>query len=187
MLYLSKGIAEKDSTENLIKVHRSDYAYNISELEARLWLAGRFGFSACDTDEENSAVLKLVKMGLAEYEPEEYQASEYRILTRCVCMPATHKRFAGFLTKSEKNLMRWLNFAGIRLSVAELVFLSENHIQPEKDLLYAENRQTLVEKIYTPSNIFDNVLEAQMEHAQSRDCTVEIIMSLLKKKKIIML
>lgn len=83
--------------------------------------------------------------------------------------------------------MRWLNFAGIRLSVAELVFLDENHIQPEKDLLYAKNRQTLVEKIYTPSNIFDNVLEAQMEHARNRDCTVETIMSLLSKKKIIML
>lgn len=84
-------------------------------------------------------------------------------------------------------MMRWLNFAGIRLSTAELVFLSENHIQPKNDLLYADNRQALVETIYTPANIFDNVLEAQMEHASARDTTVETIMSLLRKKKIVML
>lgn len=84
-------------------------------------------------------------------------------------------------------MMRWLNFAGIRLSTAELVFLSENNIQPKNDLLYADNRQALVETIYTPANIFDNVLEAQMEHASLRDTTVETIMSLLRKKKIVML
>ena len=67
------------------------------------------------------------------------------------------------------------------------VFLSENHIQPKNDLLYADNRQALVETIYTPANIFDNVLEAQMEHASLRDTTVETIMSLLRKKKIVML
>ncbi|MDY5231436.1 MAG: hypothetical protein SPH44_10010 [Eubacteriales bacterium] len=32
MLYLSKGIAEKDSTENLIKVRRGDYTYTVSGL-----------------------------------------------------------------------------------------------------------------------------------------------------------
>ena len=52
MLYLSKGIAEKDSTENLIKVRRGDYTYTVSGNAAKLWLAGRFGFAACDTDEE---------------------------------------------------------------------------------------------------------------------------------------
>ena len=186
MLYLSKGIAEKDSTENLIKVRRGDYTYTVSGNAAKLWLAGRFGFAACDTDEEISDILNLTKMGLAEYEPEECQASWYRILTRCVCVP-TKKGFAGFLIKSEKTMMRWLNFAGIRLSTAELVFLSENHIQPKNDLLYADNRQALVETIYTPANIFDNVLEAQMEHASLRDTTVETIMSLLRKKKIVML
>ena len=186
MLYLSKGIAEKKSAENLIKVHRGDYTYTVSGLEAKLWLAGRFDFAFCDTDEENNAVLNLVGMGLTEYETEECKAAEYRILTRCVCVP-TKKGFTTFLTKAEKNMMHWLNFAGIRLSTAELVFLNENHIQPEKDLLYANNRQALIETIYTPANIFDNVLEAQMENALVRDTTVETIMSLLRKKKIVML
>ena len=67
MLYLSKGIAEKDSTENLIKVRRGDYTYTVSGNAAKLWHAGRFGFAACDTDEEISDILNLTKMGLAEY------------------------------------------------------------------------------------------------------------------------
>ena len=71
MLYLSKGIAEKDSTENLIKVRRGDYTYTVSGNAAKLWLAGRFGFAACDTDEEISDILNLTKIGLAEYETEE--------------------------------------------------------------------------------------------------------------------
>ena len=107
MLYLSKGIAEKDSTEDLIKVRRGDYTYTVSGNAAKLWLAGRFGFAACDTDEEISDILNLAKMGLAEYETEECQASWYRILTRCVCVPAK-KGFAGFLTKAEKSMMRGL-------------------------------------------------------------------------------
>ena len=68
MLYLSKGIAEKDSTEYLIKVRRGDYTYTVSGNAAKLWLAGRVGFAACDTDEEISDILNLAKMGLAEYE-----------------------------------------------------------------------------------------------------------------------
>ena len=186
MLYLSKGIAEKDSTENLIKVRRGDYTYTVSGNAAKLWLAGRFGFAACDTDEEISDILNIEKMEFGENKTEQITTKWYRINTRCVCVPAK-KGFAGFLTKAEKTMMRWLNFAGIRLSTAELVFLSENHIQPEKNLLYADNRQALVETIYTPANIFDNVLEAQMEHAPHRDTTVETIMSLLRKKKIVML
>ena len=62
MLYLSKGIAEKDSTENLIKVRRGDYAYTVSRNAAKLWLAGRFGFAACYTDEEISDILNLAKV-----------------------------------------------------------------------------------------------------------------------------
>lgn len=135
MLYLSKGIAEKDSTENLIKVRRGDYTYTVSGNAAKLWLAGRFEFAACDTDEEISDILNLAKMGLAEYETEECQASWYKILARRVCVPA-RKGFAGFLTKAEKAMVRWISFSGIRLSTAELVFLSENHIQPKRDLLH---------------------------------------------------
>lgn len=43
MLYLSKGIAEKDSTENLIKVRRGDYTYTVSGMPQSFGLPGVLG------------------------------------------------------------------------------------------------------------------------------------------------
>lgn len=118
MLYLSKGIAEKDSTENLIKVRRGDYTYTVSGNTAKLWLAGRFGFAACDTDEEISDILNLAKMGLAEYETEECQASWYRILARCVCVPQRK----GLRDFSQKRRKLWC--AGLTLQEYNCLRLS---------------------------------------------------------------
>lgn len=74
-----------------------------------------------------------------------------------------------------------------RLSMAELVYLHERQIKPAKELLYTDNRQKLVETIYTQENIFDNILECQMEHAACRDKVTAAIMVLLKNKKIVIL
>lgn len=71
--------------------------------------------------------------------------------------------------------------------MAELTFLLEKRIAPSENWLGEENRQALTEAIYTQETIFDNVLEAQMEHAQSRDVAVGAVLSLLKKKRIILL
>ena len=54
-------------------------------------------------------------------------------------------------------------------------------------MLGQENKQALVERIYTKNTIFDNVLENQKEHAACREETVKAVLSLLKKKYIIML
>jgi hypothetical protein len=74
--------------------------------------------------------------------------------------------------------------AGIRLSVAELVFLVEHQVS-DQDLLYEKNRQKLVETIYTDETVQDNLLEHQMEQAEHRDEVVEALVQLLKKKKIL--
>lgn len=77
--------------------------------------------------------------------------------------------------------------AGLRLSTAELIFLMENNILPSTSLLYEENRQALVETIYTKNNIFDNILETQMEKAQCRDKIVNVLLKLLYKRRIVVL
>ena len=71
--------------------------------------------------------------------------------------------------------------------MAELVYLHERNIEPTKDLLYTDNRQNLVETIYTRDNIFDNILECQMERAICRDKVTAAIMVLLSQKKIVLL
>ena len=75
----------------------------------------------------------------------------------------------------------------MRLTVAELIYLYENNIQPCDDLCHEHNRQKLVERIYTVDLIEDNVLESQMAKAQSRDKVVNALMRLLKKKRVLVL
>ena len=71
--------------------------------------------------------------------------------------------------------------------MAELVSLEEQGLKPEPRLLGEENTQTLTEAIYTRENIFDNVLEAQMERAACREDMVRAVLGLLKKKRILLL
>ena len=63
----------------------------------------------------------------------------------------------------------------------------ERNIEPEEKYLGQENVQRLVERIYTKDTIFDNILENQMERAEKRDQVVKLVLSLLKKKRIVLL
>ena len=85
----------------------------------------------------------------------------------------------------ERETMTWLTKAGIRLSTAELVYLIEHQIHPAEYLLYDDNRQALVECIYTAENIADNILETLMERAQNRDFVVKTLLELLRKKRLV--
>ena len=126
-------------------------------------------------------------MGLVEYEQEDSLVSRYRILTRCVLCSAANSNASLTVGRFESSILNWLTNAGIRLSMAELVYLHERQIKPTKDILYTDNRQKLVETIYTQENIFDNILECQMEHATCRDKVTAATMVLLKNKKIVIL
>ena len=81
-------------------------------------------------------------------------------------------------------MLTWLREAGLRLTIAELIFLRERKILPTLDLLGTENRQRLVERIYNIDNIFDNLLEDQMELSKLRNDTVLVILELLRKSKL---
>ena len=83
--------------------------------------------------------------------------------------------------------MKWIREAGLRLTMAELVFLLEHAIAPLPPLLGPDNRQSLTERIYTQENIFDNILETQMEHAAARDEVVDALLRLLEKRRILLL
>lgn len=186
MIYLSKGMVKKGSTEHLLQIARCGQEYRLSGEEAALWLRGRFRFSEPETESEKRSLLHLKRMGLAETE-EDTAAGKYRILTQCVCCPAVCPRPEMLLGRAERETLRWLRDAGLRLTAAELVFLKERGIRPELGYLHAENRQKLVEAIYTADTIGDSLLENLMEGAGSRDEVVELLMGLLKKKRILIL
>jgi hypothetical protein len=187
MIYISKGIAGKGSTTELVQVVRGSNEVHLSDKEATLWLRGRFSFASANMPEEERALRHLVRMGLAEAEPEDTKDARYWILARCVCCPTKGAKRSFGLAAGEKKLLFWLVHAGIRLSTAELVYLREHKIEAVPGLLYPGNRQALVETIYTAGTIADNLLENRMAAAGCRDSVVRDILSLLGKKKLLIL
>lgn len=187
MIYLSKGIVQKNSTEQLLFVAHCGQVFQLTGTEAALWLNGRFAFAVPHSEMEIPALKHLEQMGLAEMESEDSPQSRYRILTRCICCPAQHTKPELPIHCKEKWILQWLRNAGIRLSTAELVYLREHEIMPEEKYFYQENRQALIEEIYTKDTIADNLLEQQMENAGCRDEVVRTLMKLLAKKKILLL
>lgn len=187
MIYISKGIVQEKSTERNIYVGRGGQVFQLTKIEAQLWLDGRFGFYTTKNASQKQAIEHLYRMGLVEFEQEDTFVARYRILTRCVLCAAANSNISLTVGRFESSILNWLTNAGIRLSMAELVYLHERQIKPTKELLYTDNRQKLVETIYTQENIFDNILECQMEHATSRDKVTAAIMVLLKNKKIVIL
>lgn len=187
MIYISKGIVQTKSTEQLLLVSRGSQSFELTGIEAMLWLDGRFEFADAKAPAQLAALEHLFRMGLVETADEETAVAKYRILTQCILCAAETKKFIITEDETAFSVLNWLRNAGIRLSLAELVYLHENDIRPTGDLLYIENRQALIETIYTRNTIFDNILECQMEHAACRDEIVAAILRLLKSKKIILL
>ena len=181
MLYLSKGIVCKNSTCDCLNIARGESVVTISGKEAGIWLEGRLKINSDLNDIKTFEILS--DKGLIEYEESSDALGKYRILTRCICCPILKKP----LSKTEKTVLEWLTRAGLRLSTAELIFLMENNVLPSPSLLYEENRQALVETIYTRNNIFDNILETQMEKAHCRDKIVNVLLKLLYKRRIVVL
>ncbi len=188
MIYLSKGVVQpKSSIENLW-LERGGKQFQLQGAEAAVWLKGRFGFMVVQSEAEGQVVQRLANKGLIEMEEKVDSISKYRILTRCVCCPVRQRRhMSSRLNEQERQIDIWLQKAGIRLSVAELVFLQEHQITADSGMFGISNRHKLIETIYTKDNIQDNLLEHQMEKAECRDEVVEALMQLLKKKKILIM
>ena len=183
MVYISKGIVRQGSTEQRLTVMYCGQEFILTGTEAAIWLDGRFSFGSYS--EMDAFIDRLWRKGLVEYEDMDTPLTRYRLLTRCVCCPSVSGK--GMLSQKEKEMLVWLKQAGLRLSTEELFFLRDAGIKPVPELLSAANRQTLTETIYTSESIQDGILECQMERAGSRDDTVQILMSLLKKKRILLL
>jgi hypothetical protein len=109
------------------------------------------------------------------------------LLTNCVVCPVTSAVCAGLWDNPERHLWRWLTKAGLKLTMAELTFLSEHGVEPVPELLGPDNRQALTEIIYTAETIADSILEARMENSPAREQTVRSVLKLLRKDKIFLI
>lgn len=186
MKYISLGVVQGGSTEYIVKVSHCGFDYSLTQELASLWLDGRFGFAHAENPIELRALSQLYRMGLV-MTADESESGEYRALTQCRVVPVNSRNPYAGLMGHEKTIMRWLCEAGLLLTTAELVYLMDRKVDPEPALLGQEHKQALVERIYTTDTIFDNVLENQMAQATSRDRTVKAVLSLLKKRRVVLL
>ena len=186
MKYISLGAVLEPSTEHIVKVSHCGIDYTLTQELASLWLDGRFGFAKAENNIEMKALDQLFRMGLV-MTANESDAGEYRALTQCRMVPVKRKNPYMGLTGQEKTIMTWLREAGLVLTMAELVYLIDRNVPLESKYLGSSNTQNLVERIYTRDTIFDNILENQMERAAMREKTVNTVLSLLRKKRIVLL
>lgn len=188
MRYLAKGVVARQSTEHILRIHHFGNEFVLTGLAAGLWLDARFHVAQTEQDNfnEEKEIRRLIKMDLVEaVEPDE--TGIYRALTKCILVPTETHGLPCRLTREERDLLRWITGAGLRLTMAELVYLTEHDMRPEQQWLGEENRQSLTEAIYTTQTIFDGTLETLMETASSRERTVKTILSLLRKKRVLLL
>lgn len=186
MKYLSIGAVVAEGTEYILEVCRCGNRFQLTGELAVLWLNGRMGFDIAEKPTERKALDQLVKMGLAIL-ADGSVSEEYRTLNHCTLVPADRKHPYWGLGKRERAALRWLREAGLVLSMAELTFLMDRGIELREELLGKENSHALVHTIYTRETICDNILENQMEAAASQRDTVRIVLSLLKKQRIVLL
>lgn len=188
MKYISKGLVVTGSTEQRLCITRGGADFPLTGKPAALWINGRFDFTEIP-DESPSlvrALEHLQRMQLVEI-AEEDAVGTYRALTRCVILPAQAPRLGAILHHDEAELLKWICGTGLWLTMAELVYLTEQQILPEECWFGPQNRQRLVERIYTQSTIPDRCLENEMEHAACRDDVVARVLALLRKKRILLL
>ena len=186
MKYISIGAVMSEGTEYRVTVCRGMNKFTLTGDHAAVWLNGRLGFADTKKPTEDQALEYLIRIGLA-IKTSDYAIAEYRTLTQCTIVPAERKYpFLG-LSGTEKAVLQWLREAGLVLSMAELVYLIDRNVPLEPKYLGSSNTQNLVERIYTRDTIFDNILENQMERAAMREKTVNTVLSLLRKKRIVLL
>jgi len=188
MLYLSKGIIIKQSTEQLLCVTHCGIDYMLTGIGARLWLNGRFSVNETQEARQDIHLRKLQQLGLVELSEETGILASYHLLTRCIICPAKLKSVRKPLSSTENKAWRWIKGAGLRLTIGELTKLfTEGLEEPSPALLGKENAQALTMRLYASDPIFDTTLEIQMEHSPKRDDTVNAVLGLLRKKRIILI
>lgn len=115
MIYLSKGIVQKGSTEQLLFVLYGGQKFELTGNAAAAWLNGRFKFAeALGRNEAPAAYLQ--KLGLVETEADNDGLSRYRIASRCIFCPADTTG-SSVLRAMDKEILQWLKNAGVRLTV----------------------------------------------------------------------
>lgn len=186
MMYLSKGSAWPTMRGTDLWISRCGKTYPLGPALSALWRRGRVMPQKVLPGQEY-AVRRMAESGLVAITEEEGDLGAYQLVTSCVLCPC--RRFFPRLPLRgrERRLWTWISRAGLRLTASELVRLEEQEAIPRPELLGVDGRQPLTELIYTSLNIFDGVLDAEMERSDARDRTVSALLRLLKSRRLLLI
>ena len=189
MTYLSKGKLYRQSKQS-VTVSHCGALHKLTGPQAALWLMGQYApshINRADRADQISELERLAETGIVQCCDNGDDVALFRLLTNCVICPVRKSVFAVGWSPAERRLWLWLTKAGLRLTMAELTLLSEHGVEPVPALFGERNRQALTEAIYTTDTISDGILESHMEKSPARDVTVQTVLGLLRKKKIILI
>jgi hypothetical protein len=186
MIYLSKGAVLMASGRDRIVVTRCGSDHILNGDIAKVWLAGRFGVAAANDEQTRQTLRHLDRLGLVEVSEAEADIARYRLLINCVICPAAQSGPRAILGAAERRVWKWINGAGFKLRISELIMLAEKGVKPAPALFGKGNWQSLVDIIYTTETIFDGILDANMEHSPARGATADAVLGLLLKKRILL-
>lgn len=184
MIYLSRGMAVKPETEEPFRISRWGKIYALGPNMAGLWQKGTTA-PAKASHREEASVRKLEEMGLVVTTEEAGNLASFRLLLDCVLCPSG--KHPPLLFGRDRRVWTWLTQAGLRLTVSELIRLEEQNVAPAPELLGTHGRQALTEEIYCNTNIFDGILETEMEHSPARDVTVGSILRLVRSRRLLLI
>ena len=187
MMYISKGAILKESGRDQITVSRCGRDYVLQGSHAKIWLDGRFGVAALEDKQKTVELSFLESQGLVEVSDDTVNAAGYRMLSNCVICQTEPAVCRSVLSRKERQVWKWISGAGFKLRISELVMLFDRNIKPAPALLGINNWHTLVDTIYTADTIFDGILDASMERSPARDVTVDAVLGLLRKKRILLI
>ncbi len=188
MMYLSKGIVCKRKSKEGVYIRHFGQPIVLSGAEAIMWKNGKLGYAYASTQAEIYLVKSLVKKGVAVSEDRCSEFEKYHALCRCtIC--ANPKLIFSIkpFNKTEKRILTWLRKAGTNLSLPELVCLEDKGIEPKPNLLYRENSTALLKNIYTCYVSIAGELESRMKYSIARKRTVDAVLELLRRKRIVIM
>ena len=131
MLYISKG-ESCPSGKGGLKVTHLGRTVLLERDTSEIWRSGRYKFYIERDVEKVYTVAYLANIGLAELEREETECAKFRMLSRCII--TIGRRSAGN-SPMERRILRWLQYPGFRIGIAELVALEEKRILGAHGLL----------------------------------------------------
>lgn len=178
MLYISKGIVQTKHADQ-VYINHGGKIFRLTGAIAHLWIKGH---KKPNNTKCEGLLQALISLDLAESADELYW-----LLTRCIICPAKVKLRDIFLNRQDRHILFWIRNAGMRLTVSELIWLMENNIPHLPMLCGVQNRQALTETIYNEITIMDEALDYEMSTATAKQTTVDTILRLLEKGKLVLL